>query len=219
MDVLLVEAAGPESAARMMAALGSMQVETITSWSAAIAILQARRPCAALAVLAVVNSTTEDLRALVAVAEHLARRKPLVVVDDDFNLHLGLQLLAVGVEDYLNARLVSTAELNQRVAWAVVRHAQRAEYEPLPPPGPVSLPARLQQVLNLLLDGHSTKQIARQLGSRPKTIYSQIASLRQHFGVRSNQELLIACLRDARRVPQGSPGSRKNSDCVSQESR
>jgi len=211
MDVLLLNAANGESVARIRTALGDLQVQTITSWSALAALLETDPPCTALAVLAAVSSATGDLPLLHEMAARLARRKPLVVVDDDFDVDVGVQLLAVGVEDYLNAAVVNAAELDQRVAWAVVRHGQRhderassvADERLRPGPttlasasGPTELlPPRLRQVLELLLEGRSAKQIARQLGTRPKTIYNQIAVLRCRFGVQSNQQLVIEGLR------------------------
>lgn len=66
------------------------------------------------------------------------------------------------------------------------------------------LPRRLSQVLQLLLQGLSEKQIARRLGLSPHTVHSYCKSLHKVFGAASRGELLSIVYRmlldDARRA-------------------
>ncbi|MBN1908792.1 MAG: helix-turn-helix transcriptional regulator [Pirellulales bacterium] len=58
---------------------------------------------------------------------------------------------------------------------------------------PGQLSPRLQQVLALLLDGDSEKQIARALGLSPHTVHTHVKRLHRYFQVASRGELLARC--------------------------
>jgi len=55
------------------------------------------------------------------------------------------------------------------------------------------LPPRLREVLSLLMQGQSEKEIARELGISPHTVRDHVKRLHQHFRVRSRGELLARC--------------------------
>lgn len=64
------------------------------------------------------------------------------------------------------------------------------------------LTARQRQTLELLLDGLSEKQVARELGLSPATVHDYIVRLHRHFDVSSRGELLSYFIK---RRPKGSP--------------
>jgi DNA-binding CsgD family transcriptional regulator len=48
-------------------------------------------------------------------------------------------------------------------------------------------------VLALLADGHSEKQVARDLGISPHTVHGHVKALHRRLGVSSRAELLAVC--------------------------
>jgi DNA-binding CsgD family transcriptional regulator len=61
---------------------------------------------------------------------------------------------------------------------------------PLVSPAGLSLTPRQRQTLQLLLAGHSEKQIAAQLGLSPNTVHHYVKAIHRHFRVSSRSELL-----------------------------
>jgi DNA-binding CsgD family transcriptional regulator len=59
----------------------------------------------------------------------------------------------------------------------------------------VSLPPRMQQVLDLLLEGLSEKAIAAQMGIKLSTVHTYVVALYTKLGVHSRAELLSTLLR------------------------
>ena len=56
--------------------------------------------------------------------------------------------------------------------------------------GAFSITQRQRQVLQGLMSGQSTKEIAAQLSIQPRTVFSHIAALKQRFGTRSRTEIV-----------------------------
>ena len=57
-----------------------------------------------------------------------------------------------------------------------------------------SLPPRLRQTLECLLEGDSEKQVARRLGLSQHTVHQYVKALHRRFRVNSRAELLALCL-------------------------
>ncbi len=62
-------------------------------------------------------------------------------------------------------------------------------------PSASTLPPRLQQTLQGLLDGLSEKQIAERLGISPATLHEYVTKLYRRFGVRGRNELMARWIR------------------------
>jgi DNA-binding NarL/FixJ family response regulator len=62
-------------------------------------------------------------------------------------------------------------------------------------PGLGSLPPRLRQTLNCLLEGDSEKQVAARLGLSVSTVHQYVTMLYKRLGVRSRAELLAHVFR------------------------
>jgi hypothetical protein len=54
-----------------------------------------------------------------------------------------------------------------------------------------SVPANIDSVLRLLLEGKKEKDIARQLGKSEHTIHAHVKRVYRHFGVNSRSQLLV----------------------------
>jgi len=77
-------------------------------------------------------------------------------------------------------------------------HAVCAECTFLREPGPLaSLPPRLREVLRLLTQGLSEKQIAGDLGLSAHTVHDYVKALHRRLGVQNRGELLAAALKAA----------------------
>ena len=65
-------------------------------------------------------------------------------------------------------------------------------------PSPIAaetLPPRLRQVLQCLLEGDSEQQVAQRLGISPHTVHEHVKRLHRHYGVSSRTELLARFIR------------------------
>ena len=69
------------------------------------------------------------------------------------------------------------------------------EERALPASATPPLPPRAREVLDLLLQGLSEKEIAARLGLRPSTVHDHVKRLYAHFGVGSRAELMAYFLR------------------------
>jgi DNA-binding CsgD family transcriptional regulator len=61
-----------------------------------------------------------------------------------------------------------------------------------------SLPPRVRQTLDCLLEGDSEKQVAARLGLSRHTVHQYVTDLYRRLGVSSRAELLALCLRHRR---------------------
>ncbi|MBI2479135.1 MAG: response regulator transcription factor [Planctomycetia bacterium] len=129
---------------------------------------------------------------------------PVLVIDECFDDEFSRLLLEGGVLDYLDAVNLSCAKLQRRIEWAILRNGHRATAPTLSVNHDTAagghnapecreilnrLAPRGRQVLDLLATGLTPKQIASKLGTKPKTVWNQLANLRLRFGVNSNHAL------------------------------
>jgi DNA-binding NarL/FixJ family response regulator len=68
--------------------------------------------------------------------------------------------------------------------------------DPAAPPGPFELlTARQREILQLIAEGHSTKDVARRLGRSVKTVETHRAQIMERLGIRSLQGLVRYAVR------------------------
>lgn len=63
-----------------------------------------------------------------------------------------------------------------------------------------SLPPRQRDIVRLLLDGHSDKQIASELGIALPTVRTHMGRLFAKLGVQDRMEVLLRIFRESRRL-------------------
>ena len=66
---------------------------------------------------------------------------------------------------------------------------------PLVSPAGMALTPRQRQTLQLLLAGHSEKEVAAHLGVSPHTVHHYVTAIHRHFRVSSRSELLARWVR------------------------
>ena len=209
MDVLLLNKSSARCVKRLLSALHGFDVVVVESWPELTRRMH--EGCDACVVVCAIRSERLDVADAMAEVARLALCKPMVVIDETFNTGLGKSLVAAGAQDYLPVHPLDSDELGRCLDWAVLRHAhllhgrrfEDTSRDGLTEPSPAtptsgslfelleSLSRREREVLHLLLAGLSVKRSARRLGTRPSTVYKQLASIRQKLGARSNHELVI----------------------------
>jgi len=148
-----------------------------------------------------------------------AAKSPIVILDEGFDEHYGMGLVAQGIEDYIDISLPShRKELRQRLVWSVLRHRVRllrqmpllhsAAYENCPDWSELyriylGLPPRERQVLDLLAAGLEPKQIARRLAIRWSTVRNHVKNLRDKFHAHSVSQLVNLTVRTLYEVGTG----------------
>jgi DNA-binding NarL/FixJ family response regulator len=68
-------------------------------------------------------------------------------------------------------------------------------HAPAPAAGPAELSARQREVLQLLAEGHTMKEIARLLKITPRTVAFHKYAMMEQLGVSSNAELVLAAIK------------------------
>lgn len=98
-----------------------------------------------------------------------------------------LGISALTVRQHRKNMLGKTALPN---ASALLAHARRVGWIPHPPPRPTAaLTPRERQVLALVVEGHSSKQIARRLGISHYTVHKHRENLMRKLGATSTAQL------------------------------
>jgi DNA-binding CsgD family transcriptional regulator len=119
-------------------------------------------------------------------ADHLRLRCPLVICDTP--AARGRHPRAFSV---LDRRTTTAAQL-----CATVRAAAAGLRVEAPLNGVLAIDPRGRRLLELLADGHNTREIAARLAYSERTIKKQIAELEHHFEVRSRAQLVAVAVRD-----------------------
>lgn len=86
---------------------------------------------------------------------------------------------------------------DSRIAWLFFREIRQllgTKLAPFGHPAPYGLSPRLREVLALLAEGRSEKQVARELSISSHTVHDYVKELHKRFGVSSRAEL-VACSR------------------------
>jgi DNA-binding NarL/FixJ family response regulator len=145
---------------------------------AGITALRRRLPLAPIVVLTASEESDDVFQALAAGANgYLAKSAPASVILD------ALRLVLVG-GIYVPRELVAGAEI-----------AVQPKPEPKPKPEAPRLTGRQNEVMNLIADGHSNKEIAHRLGTSEGTIKAHVTAIMRQLGVRNRVQMLLAAER------------------------
>jgi DNA-binding NarL/FixJ family response regulator len=169
--------------------LDSREAET---GEAALALLEDGEP--ALALFEVELPGLNGLGLLRALHERF-ERVPVILVSsrhvDAVSRAAGLML---GADDYVVKPLDAT-ELGARMRRSLRRSAQPPRAE-TPPSRAETLTPREREILMLLAEGNTQKQIAAALVLSPKTVATHIQNLLRKLGVNSRAQAVVAAYRD-----------------------
>jgi DNA-binding NarL/FixJ family response regulator len=137
-----------------------------------ISAFRRRVPHASILVLSASEDSEDVFQALAAGASgYLAKSAPASVILD------ALRLILVG-GIYVPRELVANAEI-----------AARSK------PEAPRLTERQTEVLNLIVDGHSNKEIAHRLGTSEGTVKAHVTAIMRQLGVRNRVQMLLAAER------------------------
>lgn len=139
--------------------------------------------------------------------ERLARvRAPfaMLVISGHADVPLAVQAIKAGALDIIEKPFTKTVLLDQ-IRKAIVAFEQDQSRQPTQSPAHKSpgLSVRERQVLKLTIAGHSSKEIARQLGGSPRTIETHRANIMKKMGVKRLSAL----------IHLSASGERRN-DCI-----
>ncbi len=148
-------------------------------------------------VVAVLGPTLGEGRARTAAGDEIAVEVEVVACDDD-----GSALLRVLI---IRAATTSKASTSADATGMTAALAKTALFERFE--GELSLPPRLRETLQLLVEGFSEKQLADQMKLSPHTVHDYVKALYRRMGVQSRAELVARVVRtvlsERRAAPTG----------------
>ncbi len=208
-DLWLVDCAGRSGIQTILGHLDGLRVKVIESAGDLPQQGEGGLSASPCAVLALVNSRKQASRSLIEPLLKSIGSTPLLVLDERFDDRFAQSVLTHGALDYLDTARVTTDKLLRRIEWAILRNGHRAaatSRDTNRDDGQVPIESRQRleqlaprgrQILELLATGLTPKQISCQLGTRPKTVWNQLAELRGRFAVDSNHALALLFLQRA----------------------